>query len=115
MDETVHFFLQMIKERSHVLQLINNIELLVNLVSGEKRVLIAIKNGEVYLLHDTELIQTNYEISGDIKKLLEGKETLRSLVRKGQLKISAPFRTILLLESIFYLTRAQDHQLAKII
>lgn len=114
MDELVKFFIQTMKERSHVLQLINHTVLHVTLVSGGIRIPIAINNGDIYLPQKITATFPNYEISGDIIQLLEGKETLRSLVRKGQLKISAPFRTILLLESIFYLTKATGN-LQKII
>jgi hypothetical protein len=106
MDETVQSFLQIIRERSHVLQLLKHTELLIILISGGKRIQIAIKDGDIYLEHDPDETVPTYEINGEIKQLLEGKETLRYLVQKGKLKISAPFRTILLLESIFYLTKA---------
>ena len=106
MDERVKCFLETIKERRHVLQLINHTELLLTLVSGKKRVSIAINNGDIYLPDDTAAVLANYEISGEIAELLEGKETLRSLVRKGKIHVLAPFRMILLLESLFYLTKA---------
>ena len=56
--------------------------------------------------------QTISEIRGDLnamKQLLEGKERLRVLEQNGQLSIPAPIRTTLLLESIFYLTKAQEN------
>ena len=114
MEKTIKSFLQTINERSHVLQLIKNTELLVTFVSMEKSIPIAIKNGKIFLSKDTDSTLINYEISGDIEQLLEGEETLRYLVRKGRLKISAPFRTILLLESMFYLAKANQN-LKKII
>jgi hypothetical protein len=107
MDETVQSFLQTIKERPHVLQLINHTDLLLTLVSGNRRVALSVKNGMIYLPQDTDAALANCEISGDIPQLLEGKETLRNLVRKGKIQIVAPFRTVLLLESLFYLTKVR--------
>jgi hypothetical protein len=46
--------------------------------------------------------------------LLEGKEKLRNLLKKEQLKVIAPFRAVLLIESIFYLTKPEE-QLTKFI
>jgi hypothetical protein len=67
--------------------------------------------GEVFLIEDCHENTGNVVISGQVGsiiKLLEGKEKLRILVRSGQLKVKAPFRTLLLLESIFFLTKAKE-------
>jgi hypothetical protein len=69
----------------------------------------AFQNGVVSLLYEEDERLMHNKISGrqkELEELLEGKETLRSLMRKKQLMVSAPFRTILLLESLFYLTKA---------
>jgi hypothetical protein len=104
MNEAVKTFLTSIKNREHILQLLPETEFSLMLVIGEDRVPLTFKNGEVLL----ENLQPSYEVSGDIHQLLEGKEPLRTLIRKGQIKISAPFRILLLLESIFYLARGNQ-------
>lgn len=106
-----------IKQQGHVLPLLEHSRIRVNLVCEQKTNQVIIKDGEFFILHDSEATQTIPEIRGDLKamkQLLEGKERLRALERNGQLSISAPLRTTLLLESIFYLTKAQE-EFAKII
>ncbi|MDQ0198887.1 hypothetical protein [Neobacillus ginsengisoli] len=109
MIETIQTFLQTIKERKHVLQLIQSTDkLMIHFISGPKTVPIALINGEFSWLHDTGEKFLACEIEGEgsaIQQLLEGKEKLRFLVKIGRLKVKAPFRTILMLESIFYLTK----------
>lgn len=112
MIEMLKNFQLAIKQQRHVLPLLERIDLRVNLVCEQKTIQIIIKNGEIFILHDSEESQTISQIRGDlnaIKELLEGKERLRVLERNGQLRISAPIRTTLLLESVFYLTKAQEN------
>jgi hypothetical protein len=112
MMESVRDFIMTIKKRNHVLQLINTIDYLsIRLVSGDMSLLFAITNGELLMIEDESGEINTCKISGEmeaIKALLEGNEKLRVLLNSGLLKISAPFRTILLLESIFYLTKAEN-------
>ena len=57
------------------------------------------------------------EIYGEqeaMQEIISGKEKLRTFMKKGKVQVSAPFRTILLLESLFYLTK-MDCTYAKII
>jgi hypothetical protein len=111
MMESVRDFIMSTKERNHVLQLINTIDFLsIRLVSGNMSLLFAIANGELLMIEDENEGINTCKISGEIeaiKALLKGNEKLRILLNRGLLKISAPFRTILLLESIFYLTKAE--------
>ncbi|PEQ84131.1 hypothetical protein CN481_23350 [Bacillus sp. AFS006103] len=112
MKEVVKAFQLAIKQQGHILPLLEHGDLRVNLVSELTTIQLVIKNREVFILHDNEGTQTIPEIRGDlqaIKQLLEGKERLRTLERNGQLTISAPIRTTLLLESIFYLTKSQKN------
>ncbi|MDR7237880.1 hypothetical protein [Neobacillus drentensis] len=112
MIEELKAFQLAIKQQGHILPLLDHIDLRVNLVSELTTIQIFIKNNEIFILHDSDATQNIPEICGDlqaIKQLLEGKERLRTLERNGQLTISAPIRTTLLLESIFYLTKAQEN------
>jgi hypothetical protein len=118
MIEALQTFLAMIKEQEHLLPLIHNANLHVALQTKQETILLAIKNGKISTLPELANQQEKIVISGNInamEQLLEGKETLRVLASLGQLKVSAPFRTTLLLESIFYLTNPQERQLVKII
>lgn len=111
MIEALKTFQLAIKQQGHVLSLMEHINLRVNLVCEQKIMQIIIKDGDLFTLYAREDTQAETEIHGDlkaIKQLLEGKERLRVLERNGQLTVSAPLRTTLLLESIFYLTKAEE-------
>ncbi|MDN3019827.1 hypothetical protein PH210_27050 [Paenibacillus sp. BSR1-1] len=110
MIEALNNFLTKVKEQRHILPLIENADLRVNLNTNQQSIQLVIKNGTIITLQNQP---SKYEISGDINamtQLLEGKQRLRTL----KLSISAPLRTILLLESLFYLTKARE-EFAKII
>jgi hypothetical protein len=107
MNQTVQTFLDTLKEREHILQLINQNHFLLKFVCGVERFYLLFKNEEV-TLHSCEEDLDIYIISGDIasvKEILEGKERLRYLVQKELITVKAPFRIILLLESIFFLAK----------
>ena len=111
MIETLKTFQLAIKKQGHVLPLLEHINLRVNLVCERNSFQIILKDREIFIIHDSEETQSLSEIRGDLhamKDLLEGKQRLRALERSGHLSIKAPIRTKLLLESIFYLTKAQD-------
>ena len=118
MIEAINTFLVKIKDQGHVLPLIQQADVQINLRSEKQIIQLIIKNGTIMSLQNSEAQPTKYEITGSsivMKQLLEGTERLRVLEQQGQLKISAPLRTTLLLESIFFLTKAQNQPLAKII
>jgi hypothetical protein len=118
MIETVKTFLENIKEQKHVQLLLVQGDFRVTLNCQQQTVHLVIKNGGIFILQGSVESSTKYEISGDLtamKQLLKGKERLRVLEKNGQLKVSAPLRVKLLLESIFYLSKTQNCELAKII
>jgi hypothetical protein len=112
MEEMIQIFLSAIKQRCHVLKLIEKLDgLKIKLVCEGQEDFLVFHRGEVFLLVGNSDITVTYEISGhqdSIYSLLEGKEKLRILINNGQLKVKAPFRTILLFESIFYLTKLEE-------
>ncbi|WP_026567860.1 hypothetical protein [Bacillus sp. UNC41MFS5] len=111
MIEELKTFQLAIKQQGHLLPLLEHIHTRVNLICEQNTYQIFMKDREIFILHDSNETQTIPEIHGNLhamKQLLTGKERLRALERNGQLRISAPVRTTLLLESIFYLTKAQD-------
>jgi hypothetical protein len=112
MIEALKIFQLAIKQKRHVLPLLEYIDLRVDLVCEQNVFPLNIKDGEIFMLHDCEGTQSTSEIRADLytmKQLLEGKERLRVLERNGQLTLTAPIRTTLLLESIFYLTKAEEN------
>lgn len=108
MIEYVQDFIDRINEREHILLLIEDVELKISFIIEEKQQMLSIFfcHGEVILLNDMNTVYDSVEIYGEqcsFKVLMEGRETLRTLMKTGDLRVSAPFRTLLLLESLFYL------------
>ncbi|MEH7418935.1 hypothetical protein V7266_27270 [Neobacillus drentensis] len=115
MNDLTEKFLRKFIVQGHILSLIKHADIKVKFYCEQDFAVIQIKNGQMSLLNDPETICS--EVKGDshaIQKLFEGTETLRTLEKKGQLTISAPLRTTLLLESIFFLTKAHEN-LSKVI
>lgn len=112
MIDCIRCFLRKTKEHRHVLQLIKETDsIMISFISNNESITLSLKNGEITLLHDSEEMFNRYEIYGDfsaIEQLLTGKERLRNLVKREKLSIVAPFRRILMLESLFYLTKGTD-------
>ncbi|MDP4086354.1 MAG: SCP2 sterol-binding domain-containing protein [Bacillota bacterium] len=111
MIESANAFLRSVNEKAHLLQLFNKINFLkISLVSENENVYFALTNGKIELLNSNIEHVSSYEITGDLQAiidLLEGKEKLRSLILSGRLETSASFRTTLLLESLFFLAKAE--------
>lgn len=109
MEEMIHVFLSAIKKQCHVLKLIENLDgLKLKLICEEAETILIFRRGEVFLLVDNDGRSDSYVIKGErdsICSLLSGNEKLRTLIHNKKLRLTAPFRTILLIESIFYLTK----------
>lgn len=115
MMEAIKSFIDAFDVQDHLQPLIQNADIQVLLCNGEQSIHLAIKDGQITFSKHHDITQTMYEISGStigIKKLLEGKERLRVLQTQGQLNFSGPLRKALLLESIFYLAKAEKLQTA---
>ncbi|WP_066091484.1 SCP2 sterol-binding domain-containing protein [Neobacillus novalis] len=114
--DVVEAFLAKIKDQEHVQPLFLHADLQINLRCEGQTIQLIIKNGNIMILQNSEAQQSKYEISGSqnaMKQLLEGTQRLRVLEQQGQLKVSAPLRTTLLLESVFFLTKAQNRERTK--
>lgn len=111
MEEMIQVFLSAIKKCDRVLKLIENLDgLKIKLVCENAEGLLVFHRGEVFSLVDNDDRSVTYVIRGQrdsIYSLLEGNQKLRTLIQNKKLKITAPFRTILLIESIFYLTKPE--------
>ena len=114
MNELAERFLEKFTLQGHILSLIKHADIKVKFYCEQDSATIQIKNGKMSLLNDPEIICS--EVKGDIQaiqQLFEGTETLRTLEKKGKLTVTAPLRTTLLLESVFFLTKANEN-LAKV-
>lgn len=117
MIEEVQRFLVKMQQQEHVYPLIRQADVHVNLRCDQHKVQLVIKNGSVFILQNPSEQQMVYEISGNdmsMKQLIEGTTRLRILEQKDKIKVDAPLRITLLLESLFYLTKARE-DFAKII
>lgn len=111
MEEMIQVFLSAIKKRSHVLKLIENLDgLKIRLDCENAEGILVFHRGEIFSLVDNDESTVTCVIRGQrdsIYSLLKGNEKLRTLIQNKKLAVTAPFRTILLIESIFYLTKLE--------
>ena len=117
MIEIVNHFIEALKNQEYLHAIIQQADFRINLAADGQVIQLVFYHGEITVEQEISDSLTRFEISGSqtaIAQLLKGKERLRLLERNGCLKIVAPLRMVLLLESIFYLTRP-DHYLEKII
>ncbi len=115
MIEMAKAFLANFHRQGHVHVLIKHADVAVTLLCEQQSIQLAIKNGEISVIECSQ--QALYMIHGNqyaMKHLFEGTEKLRVLEQKGFLKVVAPLRTTLLLESLFFLTKVQEN-FAKVI
>lgn len=111
MMEYVQAFIKRISVREPVLLLIENVDLTISFADKEEAAAIVLHNGEVQLAKDLNRIN-DIAINGNkasLKELLEGKDTLRKMMKSGDLQVSAPFRTLLFLESLFYFGKSNQN------
>ncbi len=113
MKDTVQLFIDEIKNKPHVQPLITKANLSIELITEVERVSMGFFDGAVCMNPNDRVLYKNWQMTGreeGMVALLAGQEKLRSLAEKKVLTIKAPFRTILLLESIFYLAKAEQEQ-----
>jgi hypothetical protein len=117
--ELAETFIEKFTAQGHVLPLIQQAEVRVSIQCEQETIQIDIKNGTIKVSpnHEVQPQPPKNLISGDsstIKSLFDGTERLRVLERKGHLTVRATLRTTLLLESLFFLTKAHG-SFAKVI
>jgi hypothetical protein len=112
MEEMIQVFLSGIKKQCHVLKLIENQDgLKIKLICENAEAILVFHRGEVFKFVDNDESTESYVIRGQrdsVYNLLKGNEKLRTLIHNKKLNVIAPFRTILLIESIFYLTKLEE-------
>jgi hypothetical protein len=109
MQELIELFLSTIKKRNHVQKLLENSGgLKIKLVCEDSQDFLVLNYGESFLVNNNDNYTEACVINGNrdsLYLLLEGKEKLRDLIKKCKIEVYATFRTLLLIESIFYLTK----------
>jgi hypothetical protein len=109
MREDMDYFLNEIGEKTHILQLIKKLDLCLELQMDQEVEYLSFKGGKVERF--TSNIHSQFQITirgqaGYLAQLFRGECKLRQGVRWGYFIIQdAPFRDLLLLESVFYLAR----------
>ncbi|WP_079507065.1 hypothetical protein [Mesobacillus jeotgali] len=109
MREDMNYFSNVIGEKTHILQLIKKLDLCLKLQMEQEVEYLSFKGGNVEPLNSNIHSQFQITIRGNaeyLAQLFRGECKLRQGVRWGYFTIEdAPFRDLLLLESIFYLAR----------
>lgn len=108
MIEAVQTFVQAAKAQAHVQTLISKADLSVHFITDEEMVSLCFRNGEIAIEPGRIAMDNSYQIvapAAELRELLQGQVKLRSLKGVKALTVKAPFRTLLLLESIFYLVQ----------
>lgn len=110
MIELAKTFIEKFNVQENVHSLIQQADVRITFQCELEIIQVEIKHGAIRILQNPQVQQVNYEISGNkqaMKQLFEGTDRLRVLERQGQLIVTMPLRITLLLESLFFLTKAQ--------
>lgn len=108
MIDLVEKFIETTQQQVHMQPLLAKADLSVDFITGCEKISIGIQNGTVFLNNGIVKTANTYQVIGkaeELRELLEGDERLRRLADQSKLSIQAPFRTLLLLEGIFYLSK----------
>jgi len=103
MNELLQAFLLEVKRCGHLYPLMQQADVRLTLQCGDEKTQLEIKQAVISILNEEE---TSIQICGELsalKQLLEGKERLRVLEKRGAIKVTANLRTALWLESLFFL------------
>lgn len=106
MIHAIENFAASLRDQNHLQPLVANKQFTVTFIAGKERVTLIFLDGDVTLYPQIVEERVDCRIVGKehaISDLLAGKERLRTLVNSRQLSVVAPYRIILLLESIFFL------------
>jgi hypothetical protein len=110
-DQVIKKFKERFEKQSHLSPFFRLQEYTVMLATHDKRVSVHIRKRSCNVLIGDACNDDAIEIMGSsdaIQSLIEGKVKLSDLIRIDNLQINAPYRTILKLESIFYLSGQQS-------
>lgn len=109
MHERIECFMNEIQKKNHIMLLVNNLDLCLSIEAENHTYYLYFKKNKVELNKDGSSSAAHYaKLSGRedfLIHLLEGQIKLREAINIGYLNLICPFRTLLVLESIFYLAR----------
>ncbi|MEH7440813.1 hypothetical protein V7201_00645 [Bacillus sp. JJ1122] len=109
MEERIESFMNEIQKKNHIMLLVNNLDLCLTIEAEKQTYYLSFKKNKVEFSRDRAFPAFQYaKLSGRedlLLHLLDGNIKLREGINIGYFNLVCPFRTILVLESIFYLAR----------
>lgn len=109
MQGMIEMFIKEVSAKNHIMQLVKNLDLCIMLVAGNERYYLYFQNHVVALKEDSSLpAEYHVKITGSQESFIQlfaGNIKLRQGVDSKFFEVSCPFRTLLVLESIFFLAR----------
>lgn len=114
MKELVEKFIEEVKSKGHVKQLINNADASFSLLIQTEREVakLVFDNKNILITYPQYFENPDVTISGSIENLRSifmGKEKLREAINNKNITVQASFRRLLFLESLFFLSKNCDN------
>ncbi len=107
----IHLFSKRFEEQSYLSPFFRLNDYFVSLSNEEECVSIHLRKRSCKVIMKEEIDQEVVRINGGLnalKSLVEGEMKLTDLISQGKIETDATYRTVLKLESIFYLMRKQS-------
>ncbi|MEH7344143.1 hypothetical protein V7122_09735 [Bacillus sp. JJ1532] len=108
MEKMAASFIEEVKSKSHLQKLLADSSLLICIKAGDIEVPLKFLDGHISIYPDIQKQQFDAIISGSkesIHAILTGSEKLREAIRWKKVSVDSTFRKILLLESLFFLSK----------
>ncbi|MEH7883568.1 hypothetical protein V7654_04505 [Bacillus sp. JJ1609] len=109
MEERIESFMNEIQNKNHIMLLVNNLDLCLSIEAEEQTYYLSLKKNKVEFSREGTFPAVQYaKLSGredHLIHLLDGHIKLREGINIGYFNLVCPFRTLLVLDSIFYLAR----------
>lgn len=109
MQDYIEKFSKSLRSKKHLLQLVQTKDLGIIFDTGEDRAFLHFKDGEIVDKESNnsrkELVQLRCSREA-LNDLLDGTCKLRDLSKMNEIKVKASFRNVLLVESLFYLSKS---------
>ncbi|MGA9227609.1 MAG: hypothetical protein WB217_14795 [Mesobacillus sp.] len=109
MEEKIESFMTAIQKKNHIMLLVNNLDLCLSIETENQTYFLSLKKNKVELSKEGTFPAVQYaKLSGRedfLIQLLDGHIKLREGINIGYFNLVSPFRTLLVLESIFFLAR----------
>jgi len=109
MEERIESFMNEIQKKNHIMLLVNNLDLCLSIETEKQTYYLSLKKNKVEFSREGKITAVQYaKLSGRedfLIHLVDGHIKLREGINIGYYNLVCPFRTLLVLESIFYLAR----------